>query len=153
MDWHQSICPLFHVFRPLFMVKVQTKEFIFHYKTVDFTFLRNIKPGDLGFNQVNFVVHLILSHLVEAVCSLLDIPAHFYGNRGKLIKIFGKFFPWTNSYLPLLIPGFKTRPSTDFTPQVTSWTEEVDCFFFIANLTCCVAYLESTRNTLIEQKL
>ena len=42
------------------MVEVQTKEFIFHYKTVDLTFLRKIKPGNLGFNQVDFVAHLIL---------------------------------------------------------------------------------------------
>jgi len=42
------------------MVKAQTKEFIFHFKTVDFTFLRKIKPGDLGFNLVDFVVHLTL---------------------------------------------------------------------------------------------
>jgi len=42
------------------MAKVQTKEFIFHYKKVDFALLRKIKPGDLAFNQVDFVAHLIL---------------------------------------------------------------------------------------------
>jgi len=42
------------------MVEVQTKEFILHYKMADFTFLRKIKPGDLGFNLVDFAVYLIL---------------------------------------------------------------------------------------------
>ena len=74
------------------MAKVQTKECIFHYKKVDFALLRKIKPGDLAFNQVDFVVHLILKP-VEIVSSLLDIPAHFYGNQGKLIKIFGMVSP------------------------------------------------------------
>ena len=42
------------------MVKAQTKVFIFHYKKVDFTFLNIIKSGDLAFNRVDFVAHLIL---------------------------------------------------------------------------------------------
>jgi len=53
------------------------------------------------------------------VSGLLDISAHFYGNRRKLIKIFfSMVFLQTNSYLPLLNPEFKTRPSTDFTPKL-----------------------------------
>ena len=51
-----------------------------------------MKPGDLGFNRLDFVVHLILQP-VEAVSSLLDILAHFYGNRGKFIEIFGEVSP------------------------------------------------------------
>ena len=51
----------------------------------------------------------------------------------KQIEIFSMVSPQTNSYLPLLNPGFKTRLLTDFTPQVTSWVEEVS--FFIANPT------------------
>jgi len=31
-------------------LKDQTEEFIFHHKQIDFTFLRKIKPGNLGFN-------------------------------------------------------------------------------------------------------
>ena len=42
------------------MVKVQTKECIFHYKKVYFNISEENKPGDLGFNWVDIVVHLIL---------------------------------------------------------------------------------------------
>ena len=42
------------------MVNIQAKVFIFHYKKVDFAFLRKIKFGDLAFNRVYFVVDLIL---------------------------------------------------------------------------------------------
>ena len=45
-----------------------------------------MKHGDLAFNQVYFVVHFVLQP-VEAVSSLLDIPAHFYGDMQKLSKI------------------------------------------------------------------
>ena len=98
------------------MVKVQTKEFIFHYKMVDFTFLR-VKLGDLALNQVNFVVHLILQPL-ETVSGLLDIHAHFYGNQGKLIKFFGLVFPLTNRYQPLLNPGLKLDHQPTLHPKL-----------------------------------
>ena len=40
----------------------------------------------------------------EAVSSLLDITAHFHGNRRELINM---VFPQMNSYLPLITQGLK----------------------------------------------
>ena len=53
-------------------------------------FPKKMKHGDLAFNQVYFVVHFVLQP-VEAVSSLLDIPAHFYG-YAKIIKNFAVIF-------------------------------------------------------------